>query len=117
MAANRVCRRAPGNVAAAVRRRYSDGDDVKFVESDKYKVFKDDESSVILDVEEERALLHSRRGDERSEYDEIDQFAGFDPSREYRNSHDIVIQRCGEPLVLDRYRNPRPTCPVARPIP
>lgn len=88
LAANRVCRRSAENVATVVCRRYSNGgddDDVKFIESDKYKVFKDDESSVILDVEEERALLHLRRGDERLEYDEIDQFAGFNTSREYRN--------------------------------
>jgi len=59
-----------------------DGD--KFAKPDKYKVFKDDDSSVILDVEEERALLDSRLHNERPEYEEFDQFAGFDTSREYR---------------------------------
>jgi len=59
-------------------------DDDGFVKPSNYKVFKDDDSSVILDVEEERALLDSQLSadDTHSDFDEIDQFAGFDMSRE-----------------------------------
>lgn len=64
-----------------VHRRYSDDND-KFVKSDKYKVFKDDDSSVILDVEEERALLDSQSTEEILDFEEIDKFAGFNTSRE-----------------------------------
>lgn len=62
--------------------RGSDDDD-GFVKPSNYKVFKDDDSSVILDVEEERALLDSQLSadDPHSDFDEIDQFAGFDLSR------------------------------------
>jgi len=61
-----------------------DDDDDGFVKPGNYKIFKDDDSSVILDVEEERALLDSQLSadDTRSDFDEIDQFAGFDMSRE-----------------------------------
>jgi len=63
-----------------------DDDDDGFVKPGNYKVFKDDDSSVILDVEEERALLDSQLSadDSRSDFDEIDQFAGFDMSRELK---------------------------------
>lgn len=63
-------------------RGYDDDDD-GFVKAGNYKVFKDEDSSVILDVEEERALLDSQltADDTRSDFDEIDQFAGFDMSR------------------------------------
>jgi len=63
-----------------------DDDDDGFVKPGNYKVFKDDDSSVILDVEEERALLDSQLSadDSRSGFDEIDQFAGFDMSRELK---------------------------------
>jgi len=63
-----------------------DDDDDGFVKPGNYKVFKDDDSSVILDVEEERALLDSQLSadDTRSNFDEIDQFAGFDMSREFK---------------------------------
>lgn len=64
-----------------VNRCYSDDND-KFVKSDRYKVFKDDDSSVILDVEEERALLDSQPTEEILDFEEIDRFAGFDTSRE-----------------------------------
>lgn len=63
-----------------VHRRYSD-DNEKFVKSDKYKVFKDDDSSVILDVEEERALLDSQSTEDVVDFDEIDKFAGLNTSR------------------------------------
>ncbi|XP_060846729.1 mitochondrial assembly of ribosomal large subunit protein 1-like isoform X1 [Rhopalosiphum padi] len=61
----------------------NDDDDDGFVKPSNYKVFKDDDSSVILDVEEERALLDSQSSadDTRSDFEEIDQFAGFDVSR------------------------------------
>jgi len=63
-----------------------DDDDDGFVKPGNYKVFKDDDSSVILDVEEERALLNSQLSDDntRSDFDEIDQFAGFDMSRKLK---------------------------------
>jgi len=63
-----------------------DDDDDGFVKPGNYKIFKDDDSSVILDVEEERALLDSQMSadDTRSDFDEIDQFAGFDMSRELK---------------------------------
>jgi len=62
----------------------NDDDDDGFIKPRNYKVFKDDDSSVILDVEEERALLDSQLSadDIRSDFDEIDQFAGFNLSRE-----------------------------------
>lgn len=81
-------RAAAKNVAAAAvpvtrTRRFGD-DNGKFVKTDsKYKLFRDDDSSVVLDVEEERALLDSQLDRERSEYDEVDDFfAGFDTTRE-----------------------------------
>lgn len=86
LAANRVSERvlrSPRICSTAntvVQRHYSDGND-KFAKPSKYKVFKDDDSSVILDVEEERALLDSQVVDE--DLDEVDQFAGFDTSRKY----------------------------------
>jgi len=60
-----------------------DDDDDGFVKPSNYKVFKDDDSSVILDVEEERALLDSQlsANDTCSNFEEIDQFAGFNVSR------------------------------------
>lgn len=63
-----------------------DDDDDGFVKHGNYKVFKDDDSSVILDVEEERALLNSQLSDDNtlSDFDEIDQFAGFDMSRKLK---------------------------------
>lgn len=73
---------------AVARRRYSSDDskDDKFIESEKYKVFRDDESSVILDVEEERALLESRLSDGHLDSDEDrDQFAGLNTSREWKH--------------------------------
>lgn len=66
-----------------IRRSYSDGDNDKFVKSEKYKVFKDDESSIILDVEEERALLDSQPSEEDLDFDETDIFAGLNTSRKY----------------------------------
>lgn len=87
------------------RRHYSDdGKDDKFVNLDKYKVFKDDESSVILDVEEERALLESRLNDGSLDSDEDhDQFTGLNTSRESKHGrisvsikqeyHDISIKK------------------------
>lgn len=87
LAANRVSERVVlrspvvcSTTNTVIRRHYSDGDD-KFVKPNKYKVFKDDDSSVILDVEEERALLDSQLDDE--DLNEIDQFAGFNTSRVY----------------------------------
>lgn len=69
------------------RRHYSDdGKDDEFVNFDKYKVFKDDESSVILDVEEERALLESRLNNGSLDSDEDhDQFSGLNTSRKSRH--------------------------------
>jgi len=63
-----------------------DDDDDGFVKPGNYKVFKDDDSSVILDVEEERALLDLQLSadDSRSIFEEIDQNAGFDMSRELK---------------------------------
>jgi len=62
----------------------NDDENDRFIKPRNYKVFKDDDSSVILDVEEERALLDSQLSadDIRSDFDEIDQFAGFNLSRE-----------------------------------
>ncbi|CAH1731521.1 unnamed protein product [Aphis gossypii] len=61
----------------------NDDEDDGFIKPRNYKVFKDDDSSVILDVEEERALLDSQLSadDIRSDFEEIDQFAGFNLSR------------------------------------
>uniref|UniRef100_A0A2S2Q871 Mitochondrial assembly of ribosomal large subunit protein 1 n=1 Tax=Sipha flava TaxID=143950 RepID=A0A2S2Q871_9HEMI len=84
LAANRISKRvlrSPpicSTTNTIVQRRYSNDDD-KFVKPNNYKVFKDDDSSVILDVEEERALLDSQVVDE--DFDEVDQFAGLDTSR------------------------------------
>jgi len=66
--------------------RGDDEDDDGFVKPSNYKVFKDDDSSEVLDVEEERALLDMKLSsdDTRSDFDEIDQFAGFDTSRELK---------------------------------
>lgn len=64
-----------------VYRCYSDGGNDKFVKSEKYKVFKDDESSIILDVEEERALLDSQPAEEELDFGETDMFAGLNTSR------------------------------------
>lgn len=69
---------------SAICRNYSDNKNDKFVKSDKYTIFKDDESSIILDVEEERALLDSQLTDEN--YDEVNEFAGFNTSRKYNNT-------------------------------
>lgn len=69
------------SLSSPVCRRYSDDKNDKPIKSDKYKVFKDDDSSIILDVEEERALLDSRIDDESLDFEEIDQFAGFNKSR------------------------------------
>lgn len=44
-------------------------------------MFKDDDSSIILDVEEERALLDSQIIDEDLD-EEVDKFAGLNTSRE-----------------------------------
>lgn len=92
LAANRVTERVLrlpaicSTTNTTVRRRYSDGDN-KFVKPNNYKVFKDDDSSVILDVDEERALLDSQVIDE--DLDKIDQFAGFDTSRKYKVTNGI----------------------------
>lgn len=73
---------SPANTTEARRCYSDDGKDDKFVKSDKYKLFRDDESSVILDVEEERALLELRLDDGSSDLDEDhDQFAGLNISR------------------------------------
>lgn len=71
-----------GTANFAVRRRYSDDKSDKFVKPNNYKLFRDDDSSVILDVEEERNLLESQLGKELSEFEEIDQFDGLNMSRE-----------------------------------
>lgn len=61
-------------------RRFSDGKNDNTVKSDKYKVFKDDECSIVLDVEEERAILDSQDSD-HLDFEEIDQFSGLNKSR------------------------------------
>lgn len=70
------------SLSSQVCRRYSDGKNDKSIKSDKYKIFKDDDSSIILDVEEERALLDLQVDDEPLDFEEIDQFAGFNTTRE-----------------------------------
>lgn len=74
---------AVGRAGSAFRRRrYSDDKSDKFVKPDNYTVFRDDESSVILDVEEERNLLESQLGDEPLAFEETDQFEGLNTKRE-----------------------------------
>lgn len=68
-------------VNSSTPRYYSDDSSGKFIKPDKYKVFKDDDSSIILDVEEERALLDSQIIDEDLD-EEVDKFAGLNTSRE-----------------------------------
>ncbi|VVC43944.1 Protein Iojap/ribosomal silencing factor RsfS [Cinara cedri] len=70
-----------GTVNCTFYKRYSDDKSDKFVKPDNYKVFRDDDSSVILDVEEERDLLESQLGNETLDFEEIDQFEGFNTSR------------------------------------
>lgn len=72
-----------GRAGSAVsRQRYSDDKRDKFVKPDNYTVFRDDDSSVILDVEEERNLLESQLGDKPLDFQEVDQFEGFNTKRE-----------------------------------
>ncbi|XP_050426195.1 uncharacterized protein LOC126836650 [Adelges cooleyi] len=65
------------------RQHYADrkGKDENFIKtsSDKFKVFKDDDSMVILDIEEERAL-HEAEADS-IDFTELDEFAGLNTSR------------------------------------
>lgn len=77
-----ISRTGTSNSAVHRHRRYSDDKSGKFVNPENYKVFRDDDSSVILDVEEERNLLESQLGNEPLDFEEIDQFEGLNTSRE-----------------------------------
>lgn len=92
MVCRKQCLRLPSFCStantSAICRNYSDDKNDKFFKSEKYTVFKDDDSSIILDVEEERALLESQSTDDH-QFDEVDEFVGFNTSRKYNNTKQL----------------------------
>lgn len=52
--------------------------------SNKYEVFRDDPSPIILDIEEERKVIEKKFGAVEEEQEEVDEFYGISPERKCR---------------------------------